>query len=73
MKISSRLWVANVTALLLVACGAAQQTLREALIDDPFRLASDVAPIEQQLNLRIDPKETKYSGSTTITIEISGS
>jgi len=57
-------------AIALVACNPAQESPAPEINDDPFRLASNVAPIAQQLTLNIDPKQTDYSGATTITIEV---
>ena len=64
-------------ALLLAACNGGDDANGDqavtAEVDDPYRLAANVAPVAQQLALRIDPEETSYSGSTIINVEISGS
>ena len=57
--------------LLLAACQADEKAAPDVSSDDPYRLASNVVPVAQQLQLRIDPDATDYSGSTTITIEVS--
>ena len=72
----SRIWAVQLTVLLLVACGAEEATKSPEIAAapevaaDPFRLASNVAPIAQQLTLTIDPEQADYSGSTAITIEV---
>ena len=69
-------WAAFGLALLLIACGAddAVEPQQDAVVQepasDPYRLASNVAPIAQQLSLNIDPQQTDYFGSTTIHIEV---
>jgi len=71
-----RVWAACGAALLLIACGAdeavesQQQIAVEEPASDPYRLLSNVAPIAQQVTLNIDPRQTDYSGSTTIHIEV---
>jgi alanyl aminopeptidase len=37
---------------------------------DPYRLSADILPLAQQVMLNIDPAQTGYSGSTTISIEV---
>lgn len=74
--------LAAVLVALLVGCPAADQASNSdvrppepeqpsaTVADDPFRLASTVRPLAQQLRLRIDPARPDYSGTTTIDIEI---
>ena len=35
-----------------------------------YRLPSDVIPVQQSVNLQLDPDQTDYTGSTTIQIEV---
>lgn len=58
-------------ALLFAACNTSDQASPESVVDDPYRLVSSVAPVAQELSLRIDPDQERFSGSTTITIEVS--
>jgi alanyl aminopeptidase len=71
MRSSPKLWLASAVVLLLVACGSAEQAAPKADSEDPFRLAANVVPTAQEVSLRIDPAQTEYSGSTTITIDVS--
>ena len=57
-------------AIVLVACNPVQENAPPTIDADPFRLASNVAPVAQQLMLNIDPSQANYSGATTITIEV---
>ena len=67
-------------ALVLCACsgdneGAPPATTpvvsdNAVVTEDPFRLSPDIAPIAQQVTLNIDPRETGYSGSTRIDIDV---
>jgi len=60
----------SIGAIVLVACNPAQENAPPTIDADPFRLASNVAPVAQQLMLNIDPSQADYSGATTITIEV---
>jgi len=72
MKLRSGQLLSLVFAVFVVGCGAEQDTatVTEAENSDPFRLAADVRPVMQTLNLNIDPDQADYSGSTTITIDV---
>ncbi len=70
MRIRSKTFTGLVAVMLLAACVAEQQVTAEAVVDDPLRLAANVAPIAQQIKLNIDPDQDGYTGATTITIEI---
>ncbi len=70
MRLKIRFALISIGAIVLVACGLAQESTPPAVDADPFRLATNVAPIAQQLTLNIDPDQANYSGTTTITIEV---
>ncbi len=71
-----RTWTACGVALLLIACGAdeavtpQQETAVQEPASDPYRLLNNVVPTAQQVTLNIDPRQTDYSGSTIIHIEV---
>ena len=70
MKTRSSHWIVLASALFLAGCSTDQQATGGIADPDPYRLANDVRPVMQLLNLNIDPSQIDYSGSTTITIEI---
>lgn len=70
MQLRIRSALISIGAIVLVACNPAQESTPPAVDVDPFRLASNIAPIAQQLTLNIDPDQANYSGTTTITIEV---
>ena len=53
-----------VMACTLTTAASAQTT------DDPYRLNSAVQPITQQLSLTLDPNQLRYTGETSIALDI---
>jgi aminopeptidase N len=60
-------WPSGILILCLAACKASHPVVDAA---DPFRLAAGVAPLSQQLTLRLDPAREDYSGTTAIRIHV---
>jgi len=68
-------------AILAGGCGAENSSSPENTVPtdepanaskaaDPYKLSAEISPVLQQISLHIDPDQSEYSGSTTITIEV---
>ena len=58
------------TLALALVQTALVQTALFAQTDDPLRLAGDVVPVRQQVELKLDADQTAYTGSTSIELNV---
>jgi alanyl aminopeptidase len=64
LPVAGPLVLASTLLAHLVAPGVRAETV------DEVRLGTEVVPLRQSVNLRLDPGQTEYSGSTRIEIEV---
>jgi len=61
---------AKIATLLLILSSVEAYAADTASADDPYRLNPAVQPLRQQLEMTLDPRELRYTGKTSIALDV---